>query len=125
MGADRFDAETPCRRLELPSVGGSLESARAGGFVDHDDPMRRWFATRLSPDVVTDVLRSVELGEVPEHLVSAKLRPDASLGVTVIGLAVSHGVGGDHGAISDRLAGDVAAALAVAELFASLPVRGH
>ncbi|MEM9465450.1 MAG: hypothetical protein AAGA90_08740 [Actinomycetota bacterium] len=107
--------------LELESIGGSLESSDSGGFVDRMEPGRRWFAVHLPPCLVVDTLRAVELGELPDDAVTATVRPDPELGVTVVGIGVDAPCMADG---LERLALDVASALAVAELCATLPISG-
>ncbi|MEM8709129.1 MAG: hypothetical protein AAGE98_21895 [Actinomycetota bacterium] len=105
--------------LELSELGGSLETSAGGAVVDRTAPERRWFAVALPPCIVVDVLRGVDLRGLPEEAVTATLRPDPELGVTVVGVGIDAPY---PDAALDELATDVAAALAVAELCAALPV---
>ncbi|MEM8708310.1 MAG: hypothetical protein AAGE98_17735 [Actinomycetota bacterium] len=105
--------------LTLAEVGGSLERSPSGAIIDRTDPSRQWFAVKLPPCVAVDVLRSIDLKGLPEEAVTASVRPDPELGVTVIGVGIDAPCMIDA---LDELAADVGAALAVAELCASLPV---
>ena len=107
--------------LTLAGLGGSLEPTDVGAFIDRNDLAQRWFAVRLSPCAVVDTLRSVVLEGLPQEAVMATVRPDPELGVTVVGTGVDslHLL-----AELDRLAVDVAGALVVAELCATLPLGG-
>ncbi|MEM9200680.1 MAG: hypothetical protein AAGC53_03430 [Actinomycetota bacterium] len=106
--------------MQFDTVGGSLEPAATGGFIDRNTPEKRWFAALLPPCVAVDTLRNVELGMLPEEAVSATVRPDPELGVTIVGVSIDAPCMIEQ---LDQLGGDVAAALAVAELCTGLPVR--
>jgi hypothetical protein len=104
--------------LRLDGLDGSLMPAAGAGVDDRNDPGRRWFAVGLPACLVIDVLRTADLGAVPNQAVHATVRPDPALGVTVVGVTVV-GVGvdvGGHEPALDQVATAIAGAWAVAEL---------
>ncbi|MEO0493544.1 MAG: hypothetical protein AAF081_09025 [Actinomycetota bacterium] len=105
--------------LALAELGGSLMRAPSGGFIDRSAPERHWFAVKLPPCLVVQTLRDVDLNGLPEEAVSASVRPDPELGVTVVGVGIDAPCMVDA---LDSLAADVGSALAVAELCASIPI---
>ena len=113
-GADPFLLEG----MRLSDVGGCLVPAAGAGVRDRRDPGRRWFALRLPACLAVDVLRAVDLGRVPAESVSAVVRPDPVLGVTVVGLGVEDD-DSDETQLS-HLASAVTAAWTVAELIHGL-----
>lgn len=106
--------------ISLVDVAGSLARLDNGSFADRNDPLRRWLVVPLAPCAVADALRRVDLGGLPEDDVTATVRPDLELGLTLVGVAVEREEQVEE---LDELIGDVAGALLVAELEASLPVR--
>lgn len=105
--------------LTVTGLGGAVRRTESGMFAEHHDPLRRWTAVMLAPCVAADVMRSLTLGDIAEDSVTATIRPDPELGVTVIGVGVDETWMEDA---LEELAGDLAAALAVAELTHTLPV---
>lgn len=105
-----------CRLL---AVGGVLERTRSGMFVDRSDPGCRWAAFRLPPCVAFDVLKQTPLDPLPDDAVTATVRPDPELGVTIIGIGVDAPGMAD---VLEDLAASVYASLSVAELTMSIPV---
>ena len=105
--------------LSLCEIGGSLERVESGGFIDRAEPDRHWFAAKLPPCVAVQVLREVKLKGLPEEVVSASVRPDLELGVTVVGVGIDAPCMANA---LDTLAADIGGALAVAELCASISI---
>ncbi|MEM7141202.1 MAG: hypothetical protein AAF548_09235 [Actinomycetota bacterium] len=104
----------------VEGIAGRLEDHGGGIFADRHDPSMRWFVSALCPGSTVAALREVDLGEIPDDAVTASVRPDPALGVTVVGVRV------DAPCFQDRL-GDLALAAMseclVAELVAALPAR--
>lgn len=111
--------QTPLGDLSLSEIGGSLERAESGGFIDPSEPDRHWFAAKLPPCVAVQVLRELDLKGLPEEVVSATVRPDFELGVTVVGVGIDAPC---MATALDTLAADIGGALAVAELCASISI---
>ena len=65
------------------------------------------------------VLRELNLKGLPEEVVSATVRPDFELGVTVVGVGIDAPC---MATALDTLAADIGGALAVAELCASISI---
>jgi hypothetical protein len=106
-------ASEPGIATEVVALSGRLRAMDSGGFADQQDPSLRWFATRLCPNGVAVALQRLWLDEIPEDAVTATIRPDPALGVTVIGLRI------DAPCLYARLGDLVAAAIGaclVAEL---------
>jgi hypothetical protein len=111
--------QRPLGDLSLCEIGGSLERADSGGFIDRAEPDLHWFAAKLPPCVAVQVLREVDLKGLPEEVVSASVRPDLELGVTVVGVGIDAPCMANA---LDTLAADIGGALAVAELCASISI---
>lgn len=109
----------PFGYLSLCEIGGSLERAESGGFIDNSEPDRHWFAAKLPPCVAVQVLRELNLKGLPEEVVSATVRPDLELGITVVGVGIDAPC---MATALDTLAADIGGALAVAELCASISI---
>ena len=118
---DRIEGrvQAPFADLSLCEIGVSLERAKSGGFIDRAEPDRHWFAAKLPPCVAVQVLREVNLKGLSEEAVSASVRPDLELGVTVVGVGIDAPCMANA---LDTLAADIGGALAVAELCASISI---
>ena len=85
--------------IDQVEVGGSLTAAGGGAYVRHDgEREHRWFATLLRPELVCDLLESLDVAEISDGAMTATLKPDAGLGVTVVSTAVDPSRPGAFGA---------------------------
>jgi hypothetical protein len=82
---DRLD-RLPGVETKVVAVGGRLTATTSGAFSDRMDPRLHWFVTNLCPHRAANVLREADLGGVLQDKVTATIRPDSQLGVTVVGL---------------------------------------
>lgn len=101
----------------VESVSGRLRARGGGVFADRTDASQRWFVAALCPGATVAALRGLDLGPVPDDAVTATVRPDPALGVTVVGLRVLAPCFHDG---LDRLGLAAVAACLTAELVASV-----
>lgn len=67
------------------AIAGSLTAVGGGAYVTTDDTdERHWFATLLGPERVCALLEDLDVAGVPDGAVTAALKPDPGLGVTVV-----------------------------------------
>ncbi|MEM7287895.1 MAG: hypothetical protein AAF480_16200 [Actinomycetota bacterium] len=76
-------------RIEEVEVGGSLEVVDADLFrLEIEGHEHRLFATLVNPDLVFEILESLDCDPHVSHNVTATLRPDPGLGVTTVVIGV-------------------------------------
>lgn len=123
LGAQDPGLSAARSRFRLQRIGGVVAASAAGSFVDRRDAAMRWLCTGLGGAGAAAVLRDASadrLDPVSADAVSATIRPDAGLGVTVVGMRI------DAPCLRDRLedlAITVLAELLVAELAAGFAVE--
>ncbi|MFT6763968.1 MAG: hypothetical protein ACJAXA_002632 [Candidatus Aldehydirespiratoraceae bacterium] len=91
----------------LVDTGGGVFSRSVG------DVEQRWIASLLQPQRLADLLDDVGLEVVPDDAMSARMKPDSALGVTVLAITVNDAR--FHHAL-DEIAARTAAACFVEEL---------
>ncbi|MFN3219682.1 MAG: hypothetical protein ACE367_24620 [Acidimicrobiales bacterium] len=70
-------------------IGGSLTAVGGGAYVSNDGSHERhWFATLLRPERVCALLENLDVAEMPDGAMTATLKPDPGLGVTVISTTI-------------------------------------
>lgn len=70
-------------------IGGSLTAVGGGAYVSNDGSHERhWFATLLRPERVCTLLENLDVAELPDGAMTATLKPDPGLGVTVIATTI-------------------------------------
>ncbi len=117
--AQRHPARCGLGAVRLVGVGGSLRRSGAGVWFAAGDPLARLIAAVDVDDRrLVEVLQATDLGSVPDESVTAVLRPDAQLGVSIIEVSIdAHGPRDAvddvalriHGALLvDRLSADLA-----------------
>ena len=72
----------------VEGVGGRLVDRGGGIYGDRHHDGLRWFVTTLCPGLAVAALRNAELGPVPEEVVTATVRRDDALEVTMVGVHV-------------------------------------
>ena len=105
----------------VSQINGRLED-RGAVFADRRDVRARWFVSSLCPGSVAWALRGVDLeGKFDEDNITATLRPDLELGLTIVGIKIDGPFSPgciDHfgqGALAACLVGELKASLMTAE----------
>jgi hypothetical protein len=71
------------------AIGGSLTTVGGGAYVSNDGTHERhWFATLLRPEHVCTLLENLDVAELPDGAMTATLKPDPGLGVTVVSTTI-------------------------------------
>jgi hypothetical protein len=72
------------------AIAGALTAVGGGAYVSNDGNAdeRHWFATLLRPEHVCALLEDLDVSGMPDGAMTATLKPDPGLGVTVVATAL-------------------------------------